>query len=73
MCSCLDKFTKKTDEKIQKADERLDNLEFTAGERYDEIKQLEKENEKLKDSLTYLQSQSMRTNLIVLQHSRSTK
>ena len=57
MWSCLDKFTKKTDEKIQKADERLDNLEFTAGERYDEIKQLEKENNK------YSQSQSMRNNL----------
>ena len=64
MWSCLDRFTKKTDENIKKVDERLDNLEFTAGDRYDGIKQLEKEKEKLKDSLTYLKSQSMRNNRI---------
>jgi len=64
MWSCLDRFTKKTDENIKKVDERLDNLEFTAGDRYNGIKQLEKEKEKLKDSLTYLKSQSMRNNRI---------
>lgn len=47
MWTHLDKFTKSTDEKMSKADEQLD-LEFIAGERYSEIKDLEKENKKLK-------------------------
>lgn len=64
MWSHIEKLSKTINEKLDKSVDRLDNLEFTAAERYDDIKNLQQENEKLKDSITYLQSQSMRNNLI---------
>lgn len=62
--SRVDKLASKTEDKLQNANDRIDHLEFNAGERYDDIKNLEKENDKLKDTISYLQSQTMRNNLV---------
>lgn len=58
------KHSKTIDDQMMKVDERLDNVEFQSCERADRLDDLVKENEKLKDSIAYLQSQSMRNNLI---------
>ncbi len=50
--------------RLNKLDDRLDTVEFTSGSAHDKITAMEKENAKLKDSVVYLQSQSMRNNLI---------
>lgn len=56
--------SKATNEKLNKVDERVDNLELAEGLNRDKLTQLEKENTKLQDTVSYLQSQSMRNNLI---------
>ena len=55
---------KKIDEKVLKADERVDTLEFSLGVVIDELSQLKKQKSTMQDELLYVQSQSMRNNLI---------
>ena len=56
--------TKRTDERVHLMEERVDGVEFASGLMQDKLTQMEKERDKLKDQVTYLQSQSMRNNLI---------
>lgn len=56
--------TKITNDKINTIDERVEGLEFAEGLSRDKLTQLEEQNEKLKDTISYLQSQSMRNNLV---------
>ena len=44
--------------------EKLDTFEFAIGSAQDEITQLNNDKKKMQDSLLYLQSQSMRNNLV---------
>ena len=60
----LEDINKNIMEKVVSAEERLDNIDFSVGHAQDAISQLEKENNRLKENLVYLQSQSMRNNLI---------
>ncbi|KAL4240036.1 hypothetical protein ACF0H5_000831 [Mactra antiquata] len=50
--------------KVMKLDKRVDNAEFVDKSDKDTLETLTKENEKIKESLTYMKSQSMRNNLI---------
>jgi len=56
--------SKELSEKFTKLDDRVDNVEFRDGQKESRIHKLEQDNEKLKDTISYLQSQSMRNNLI---------
>ena len=55
---------KEYDSKINHIGERVHGIEFSNSEAQEKLDNLTKENDKLKDSLVYLQSQSMRNNLI---------
>lgn len=55
---------KTNDDKLNKMAEKLESLEFSLGLAKDEITQLRAENVKLDGTLTYMQSQSMRNNLV---------
>ena len=52
------------DEKIEFVTERTDNLEFSQSSLEERISKLEKENQSTKEDLLYIQSQTMRNNLI---------
>ena len=60
----VEKDKKDNSDKINVVYERLDNVEFCGTDYFEKIRLLEQDNQKLKDNLTYLQSQSMRNNLI---------
>lgn len=60
----IDSKTKSMDDKIGKIQDQVDSVEMVAGFGQDRMQQLEQENKVLKESITYLQSQSMRNNLI---------
>ena len=49
---------------ISTINEKLDTFEFAIGSAQDEITQLNIDKKKMQDSLLYLQSQSMRNNLV---------
>ena len=51
-------------DKMMVVNDRLENLEFSGGELCDKLERLENDNKKLQEKMTYLQSQSMRNNLI---------
>ena len=55
---------KENKDAMSKVTERIDTLEFSLGLAQDNITQLTKEKAKVNDSLLYVQSQSMRNNLI---------
>ena len=55
---------KEYDSKISHIDERVHGIEFSNSEAQEKLDNLTMENDKLKESLVYLQSQSMRNNLI---------
>ena len=55
---------KDTSEKFNSFEERFSNVEMSSAQTESHIDHLRSENVKLKDSLTYLQSQSMRNNLL---------
>ena len=57
--------SKRTNEKLNKFDDRVDGLEMTECLHRDKMEQFQGDNVKLQDSITYLQSQSMRNNLII--------
>jgi DNA repair exonuclease SbcCD ATPase subunit len=50
--------------KISNMEDRVDHIEVSETETVSKIQQLERENASLKDSLLYVQSQSMRNNLV---------
>lgn len=60
----MEAANKSVNEKISKLDDRVDNIEMTEGQQQSKLHQLETENCKLRDSISYLQSQSMRNNLV---------
>jgi vacuolar-type H+-ATPase subunit I/STV1 len=60
----IDSKVKAGDEKIDKITDRVESVELATGLNNDKLQQLEQENKTLKDSISYLQSQSMRNNLI---------
>ena len=60
----LNDINKSVIEKLSSTDDRADNLEFSLGKAHDAISSMGTESQKLKESVTYLQSQSMRNNLI---------
>jgi predicted nuclease with TOPRIM domain len=45
--------------------ERCERVEFISAEYQSRVEELEKENSSLKDKVTYLESQSMRNNLVL--------
>ena len=51
-------------ELMSKVGERMDTCEFSLGSAHDQITQLSADKKRMQDSLLYLQSQSMRNNLI---------
>lgn len=55
---------KAVDGRINKIQDKVESCDFAVGLVNDKVVTLEKENESLKENLTYLQSQSMRNNLI---------
>ena len=55
---------KKTDSRITTVEDRVDSVEFSTSTAQETITRLETENDKLKQSMVYLQSQSMRNNLL---------
>lgn len=55
---------KTTNEQISNMSDRIEALEFSLGTAHDQITQLNKEKVEIKDNLLYVQSQSMRNNLI---------
>ena len=64
LSASVEKDRKEYTKKLEVVGERLANLEFSGGENFDSLRKLEQENQKLKDNLCYLQSQSMRNNLV---------
>lgn len=60
----IDDRAKRAEEKVDKVEERVDEIQFASGVAQDKVSQMEKECDKLRDTVTYLQSQSMRNNLI---------
>ena len=64
LSASVEKDRKEYTERLEVVGERLANLEFSGGENFDSLRKLEQENQKLKDNLCYLQSQSMRNNLV---------
>ena len=55
---------KQTQEKIHNMEDNLDAITLSAGLSADGLQQIQRENSELKEKITYLQSQSMRNNLI---------
>ena len=64
MWSFIHEGVKKSEDRINILCDKTDNLDFSLGEACDKIKLLETTNKQLKDDLTYIQSQSMRNNLV---------
>ena len=60
----IDKHQKRVDERLGKVEERHDNAELNIGLTNDKVTTLERQNKNLADNLVYLQSQSMRNNLL---------
>ena len=65
MWAYVKKNGEKYDEKTKHLDERLEGVEFSNNESFEKLESLAKENELLKESLVYVQSQSMRNNLVI--------
>jgi hypothetical protein len=55
---------KKMEERINKVEDKSESIDFSMGLVNDKVVQLEKERNSLKDDVVYLQSQSMRKNLM---------
>ena len=55
---------KNNKEAINKINDKLDTFEFALGTTHEQITQLNNEKKRMQDSLLYLQSQSMRNNLV---------
>jgi hypothetical protein len=51
-------------ERVSAIESNVENLEFTDGKQQSELDQLSKTNSEMRNELTYLQSQSMRNNII---------
>lgn len=54
----------KTNDRLSKVEEMVDSTDFSLNNTTDKIVQLQKDNDVLKNELVYLQSQSMRNNLL---------
>ena len=52
------------DERLNKIEDKVESCDFAVGLVNDKIVTLEKEKDMLKDNIVYLQSQSMRNNLV---------
>ena len=55
---------KSAEARIAQASDRVDEIEFACGETRDEITQMQRQNAEMQENLLYLQSQSMRNNLV---------
>ena len=60
----IDKGDKALGDRLEKVENMTDTSQFAVGEAHDKIARLEKEKGEMKEELNYLQSQSMRNNLI---------
>lgn len=60
----VNKNLKSTDEKLTQISDKADNVEFQLDVTRDEVTELREESDKMKKELLYVQSQSMRNNLI---------
>ena len=56
--------SKKDDSRIRELQDKVESTDFSVGVTNDKVLQLEKEKDRLKDEVIYLQSQSMRNNLL---------
>ena len=64
MWSFINETLKQSKEKVDSLGERTDNVEFSLGLVSEKMSNLEQENKRVKEDLLYLQSQSMRNNLV---------
>ena len=55
---------KKSDDRMRSIEERVESTDFAVGQTSSKISELEHAYDRLKDDLVYLQSQSMRSNLV---------
>lgn len=62
--TCMQDHNKKNSERLTVVEEKVESSDFNLGLVNDKLVTLEKENVSLKEDLTYLQSQSMRNNLV---------
>jgi hypothetical protein len=60
----LDDRCKKTTERVERVEDRVDTVDMGAALLSSRVAELEKERSELRDDLTYMQSQSMRNNLV---------
>lgn len=60
----LEDRNKQNDERMRKIEEKSESQDFACGMLNDKVIELEKEKDALKDEVIYLQSQSMRNNLV---------
>jgi chromosome segregation ATPase len=60
----LDERMKKVDERVQRVEDKVDGADIHSAQMISRIDELEKEREALRDDVSYLQSQSMRNNLV---------
>ena len=64
LCCLVHESRQQTDERLNKIEERVESTDFSQGVVNENQIDLEKERDSLKNDVTYLQSQSMRNNLI---------
>lgn len=62
--SCVQDQYKKSNERLTAVEEKVESADFSLGLVNDKLVSLEKDNSALKEDLVYLQSQSMRNNLV---------
>ncbi|XP_052278539.1 uncharacterized protein LOC127877007 [Dreissena polymorpha] len=60
----LEDRVRKVDERVTRIEDKVDGADFYAAQLSEWVQELEKQRDTLRDNVTYLQSQSMRNNLI---------
>ncbi|KAH3721304.1 hypothetical protein DPMN_064224 [Dreissena polymorpha] len=60
----LEDRVRKVDERVTRLEEKVDGADIHAAQMSERVQELEKQRDTLRDNVTYLQSQSMRNNLI---------
>ncbi|KAH3722076.1 hypothetical protein DPMN_065027 [Dreissena polymorpha] len=60
----LEDRVRKVDERVTRIEDKVDGADINAAQLSERVQELEKQRDTLRDNITYLQSQSMRNNLI---------
>ncbi|KAH3821645.1 hypothetical protein DPMN_123410 [Dreissena polymorpha] len=60
----LEDRVRKVDERVTRIEDKVDGADIHAAQLSERVQELEKQRDTLRDNVTYLQSQSMRNNLI---------